>query len=73
MNEHQNGRLLIDMHKQALRDLVSVLAKDGQKDTSAAILAALGEVTAEVGVGVVGHKMTIEMFMQLAKKVKTSS
>lgn len=65
--------MLIDSHKWAFRALITDLAKDGRKDTSAAILTALGEVTAEVSIGVVGPEMTTRLLLQLIDKITEAS
>ena len=68
-----SGRLQSSLYKQELRGLIEHLITMGDPDNAnAAVLAALGEVTAEFGIYAVGHDMTTQLFAQLADQVQTS-
>ena len=59
-------------YKQELKFLLDSHLKDESGEDKIAILGALGEVTAELGIGVVGHHQTTALFRQLADQVQSA-
>lgn len=67
-DQMRKGRELTDAYKQELRRLVQGwLKKD--KD-GAAVVAALGEVSAEAAVTVMGPQVAVELMEELAKSIR---
>ena len=63
------GRMLTDRYKRDLKAIVEGWIGTGRID-AAAILGALGEVTAEAGLSLVGANHTAELFNKLEKNVR---
>ncbi len=73
MVDLESGSSLTAQYKEEFRVLALSLLKNDREDEMIIILSALGEMTAEFGIGVVGPKMTIALFHQLADQVEKHS
>ena len=68
-----SDRVLTKKYKKELRSLVSKQVKQNQReDARVAVLAALGEMTAEFGISIIGRRTTIMLFLEIASSLQAN-
>jgi|GEM_PF-4983017 len=70
MIDLESGRSLTAQYKEEFKGLALGLLKNDREDEMVIVLSALGEMTAELGIGIVGPKMTVALFHRLAAQVE---
>lgn len=73
MHALPSDRVLTKSYKEELRSLVKKqVEKNRSEDARVALLTALGEMTAEFGISIIGRETTFMLFLELASSVQAN-